>query len=51
MNSYYIGSQKINRLAKHTRLGLDSTNAPSHNAQAINHCGVRVGANQSVWIV
>ncbi len=38
----------VNRLAEHARLGFDSTDAPAQHAQAVDHGGVAVGADQAV---
>ncbi|KPC57436.1 Uncharacterized protein AC509_4607 [Pseudomonas amygdali pv. morsprunorum] len=35
-------------LAKHRRLGFDPTHAPAQHAKAIDHRGVRIGADQGV---
>ena len=45
-----IRREKVDGLAKHAGLGLDAAHSPAHDAQAIDHCGVRVGAHQRVWI-
>ncbi len=37
-------------LAKHGSLGLDAANAPAQHAQAVDHGGVRVGADASVRV-
>ena len=34
------------RLAEHGRLGLDAADAPAEHAQAVDHRGVRVGADE-----
>ena len=39
-----------NGLSEHGRLGLDTADAPSQNAQSVDHGGVRVGADQRVGI-
>mmetsp|Transcript_6420 Transcript_6420/g.7198 ORF Transcript_6420/g.7198 Transcript_6420/m.7198 type:complete len:932 (-) Transcript_6420:12-2807(-) len=38
------------RLAQHGRLSLDATNTPSSNTDAVDHRGVRVGANNRVGV-
>src|SRR5438270_132068 len=45
-----IGSQKVDRLPEHSRFGLDSTDAPSHDTQSVDHRRVRVGSNKRVRI-
>jgi hypothetical protein len=37
-------------LAEHGRLGLDATNAPAEHADAVDHRGVRVGADAGVRV-
>ena len=51
MHAHDIGGQEIHRLAQHARLGLDATHAPAHDAQAIDHGGVGIGAHERVGIV
>jgi len=43
-----FGHEHSDRLAEHDRLGLNAANAPPHDAQAIDHCRVRVGAHQAI---
>ena len=38
------------RLAEHGRLGLDAADAPAEHAQAVDHRGVRVGADERVGV-
>jgi hypothetical protein len=38
------------RLAEHRRLGLDAADAPPEDAEAVDHRGVRVGADERVGI-
>ena len=38
------------RLAEHAGLGLDAADAPAQNRQAVDHGGVRVGADQRIRI-
>ena len=38
------------RLAEHRRLGLDAADAPAEHAEAVDHRGVRVGADERVRI-
>ena len=42
--------QHRERLAEHRAFGFDSADAPAHNAQPIDHCRVRIGTDQGVWI-
>ncbi len=46
----HFRDQHRHRLAEHCRLGLDTTNAPAKHTEAIDHGGVRVGADQGVRI-
>ena len=45
-----LRDQHGDRLAQHGRLGFDSADAPAQHAQAVDHRGVRVGADQRVGI-
>jgi hypothetical protein len=45
-----LGDQHGDRLAQHGRLGLDAADAPAQNGQAVDHGGVRVGADDGVGI-
>ena len=38
------------RLAEHRRLGLDAADAPAEHAEAVDHGGVRIGADAGVGI-
>ncbi len=40
------GQQKGQRLPQHGGLGLDAPDTPSQDAKPVNHCAVRVGADQ-----
>ncbi len=44
------GNQHGHRLSEHRGLGLDAAHAPAEHAEAIDHGGVRVGADQRVGI-
>ena len=46
----YFGQQHGDGLAEHARFGFDAAHAPAHHAQAVDHGGVRVGADQRVGI-
>ncbi len=48
LEAHHLGNQHGDRLAKHGRLGLDTADAPAQHAQAIDHGGVGVGADQGV---
>ena len=37
-------------MTEHARLGFDAANTPAHNAEAIDHCRVRVGADEGVGV-
>ena len=43
-----IGMRLVERLAEQRRLGLDAADAPADDAEAVDHRGVRVGADQRV---
>ena len=45
-----VRREKINRLAQHARLRLDAADAPADDAQAVDHRGVRIRADQRVGI-
>ena len=38
------------RLAEHRGLGLDAADAPAEHAEAVDHGGVRVGADEGVGV-
>ena len=42
--------QHADRLAEHGRLGLDAADAPADDAEAVDHRGVRVGADAGVGV-
>ncbi len=44
------GNQHRHRLAQHGRLGLDAADAPTQDAEAVLHRGVRVGADARVRV-
>ena len=46
----HCGKQHADRLPQHARLGFNAADAPSHNAEPIDHGGVRVGSDQRVGI-
>ena len=46
----HVGDQHGDRLAEHGRLRLDAADAPAQHAQAVDHRGVAVGAEQRVGI-
>ncbi len=47
----HIGRQKIDWLSQHSGLGFDAADAPGNHADAIDHGGVRIGADQRVGII
>ena len=49
-NADHLRDQHRDRLAQHGGLGLDSADAPAQHAQAVDHRGVRIGADQRVGI-
>ena len=46
-----VGRQEVDRLAEHRRLGLDAADAPADHADAVDHGGVAVGADQRIRVV
>ncbi len=40
----------MTRLAEHGGLGLDAADAPAEHAQAVDHGGVRVGADERIGV-
>ena len=44
-------SQEIHGLAEHSRLGLNAAHAPADDAEAVDHSGVGIGADERVGIV
>ncbi len=50
MHADYVRREEVNRLAEHARLCLDSAHAPADDAQAVDHGGVGVGADERVGI-
>ncbi len=44
----HLGNQHRHRLAEHRRFRLDTADAPAEDAEAVDHGGVRVGADQGV---
>ena len=50
MHADHIRRQKINRLAEHSRFGLDAADAPADDAETVDHRRVRIGADQRIGI-
>ena len=46
-----VGREEVDRLAEHAGLGLDAAHAPADDADAVDHRGVAVGADQRIGIV
>jgi hypothetical protein len=46
----HLGDEHRERLAQHRRLGLDAAHAPAEHAEAVDHRGVRVGADERVGV-
>ena len=44
------GDEHADRLAEHRGLGLDAADAPAEHAEAVDHRGVRVGADERVGV-
>ena len=51
MHTDDIWSQKINRLAQHTRFSLNTPNAPANHTNTVDHGRVRIGTDKRIWIV
>ena len=46
----HFGQQHRDGLAEHARFGFDAADAPADHAQAVDHGGVRIGADQRIGI-
>ena len=49
--AHHVGREHVDRLAQHGGLGLDAAHAPADHADAVDHGGVAVGADQRVGVV
>ena len=47
-HAHHDGGQQEQRLSQHARLGLDASDTPAEHAEAIDHRGVRIGADERV---
>ena len=47
-HAHHFRDQHGHRLAEHGRLRLDAADAPAEHAEAVDHGGVRIGADQAV---
>ena len=45
-----FGDEHAHRLTEHRRFGFDATDTPAEHAEAVDHGGVRVGANERVAV-
>ena len=50
MHAHYFGGEQIDRLSEHARFRLNSADAPADHAEAVDHGGVRVGADERVGV-
>ncbi len=50
VHAHDVGREEINRLAEHAGLGLDTADAPAHDAQAVDHRRVRIGPDERIRI-
>src|SRR5882672_8374856 len=50
VNTRSVAVTPSRRLPEHCAFRLDAADAPAYDAQPVDHCGVRVGANQRVRI-
>ena len=48
--AHHVRRQEINRLPQHARLGFDAAHPPADDAQAVDHCRVRIGPHQRVGV-
>ena len=48
--SDHFREEHVDRLAHHRRLSLDAADSPAHDAEAVDHRGVAVGADQAVRV-
>ena len=46
-----FGREEVDRLAEHAGLRLDAAHAPADDAEAVDHGGVRIGADERVGII
>ena len=51
MHAHDIRREEIDRLAEHAGFGFDAADAPAHDAEAVDHRRVRIGADEGVGIV
>ena len=47
-NAYNVGSEHVDRLAKHDGLGLNAAHTPSKDTQAVDHGRVGIGTHQGI---
>jgi len=50
LEAHHVGQQHRQRLAEHRGFRLDAADAPAKNCKAVDHGGVRVGADQRIRI-
>jgi hypothetical protein len=50
LDADHLGNGHVVGLAQHDGLGLDAAHTPAHDADAVDHGGVRVGAHQGVGV-
>ena len=46
----HLRNQHGHRLTQHGRLGLDAAHAPAQHSQAVDHGGMRIGADQGIGV-
>ena len=46
-----VGGEHVDGLTQHHGLGLDAADAPTEDADAVDHGGVAVGADEAVGVV
>src|SRR5690606_4002881 len=51
LHAHDVGGQNVNGLAQHGSFRLNAANAPAHDANAVDHGRVAVGAHQRIWVI
>src|SRR5690606_14235316 len=51
LDTHYVRSEDVKRLAEHAGFGFDTAHAPAHNTNAVDHGGVTVCADQGVGVI
>src|SRR5437868_4651669 len=48
-NANHLGHEQIQRPSKHYRFSFDAANPPAYDSEAIDHGGMRVRPDQTIW--